>query len=157
LRHGTAAKRERHRRADGDHHGFRGTIAPAASVALATSVMVLPAAAPEFADTEKLDPTVGRVPEMLAGAAIVPGPWPRATAGDRRARGVPRAGHGGEGSAALQRRELSGEVIATWTAVMLIAAEVTAAALMVVPALASVPVAPAVRVKVPSVCAVKAM
>src|SRR5258708_35050749 len=36
--------------------------------------MVLPAAVPAFADTEKLDPTVGRVPEMLAGAATAPGP-----------------------------------------------------------------------------------
>src|SRR6266850_285543 len=120
--------------------GAEETIAPAASVALATSVMVLPAAAPAFAATEKLDPTVGRVPEMLAGAATVPGPvaesesWVIAAPAVRDPPPCSVAG-------------LSGEVIATWTAVMLIADEVRAAALMTVPALASVPVAPAVSVK----------
>ena len=52
--------------------GAEETIAPAASVALATSVMVAPAAAPAFADTAKVDETVGRVPETLDGAAIEP-------------------------------------------------------------------------------------
>src|SRR5712664_4852879 len=100
--------------------GLEETIAPAASVALATSEMVLPAAAPAFADTEKLDPTVGRVPEMLAGAATVPGPvaeresWVIAApavfhALDTEVRDPPPC------SVAV----LSGEVIATRTAVML--------------------------------------
>jgi hypothetical protein len=54
--------------------GAEDTIAPAASVALATSVIVPPATAPAFADTAKDPETVGRDPEMLAGAATVPGP-----------------------------------------------------------------------------------
>src|SRR5713226_5348894 len=45
-----------------------------ASVALATRVMVLPAAAPAFAETEKVAPSVGLVPETLEGAAMVPDP-----------------------------------------------------------------------------------
>src|SRR5712692_4533253 len=43
-----------------------------ASVALATRVMVLPTAAPVFAETEKVEPTVGRDPETLEGAAMLP-------------------------------------------------------------------------------------
>src|SRR6267142_857051 len=111
--------------------GSEETIAPAASVALATRVMVLPAAAPEFADTEKLDPTVGRVPEMLAGAATVPGPVAESESWVIAAPAVFHA-------LATAVRDpppcsvagLSGAVIATW---------------------------PAVSVKVPSDCAVKAM
>src|SRR5712664_1013079 len=138
--------------------GAEETIAPAASVALATSVMVLPAAAPAFADTEKLDPTVGRVPEMLAGAATAPGPVAESESCVIAAPAVFHAlATAVSELPACSVARLSGEVIATWTAVMLIAAEVTAAALRAVPALASVPVAPAVRVKVPSDCAVKAM
>src|SRR3981189_2702161 len=138
--------------------GSEETMAQAASVALATRVRVMPAAAPAFADTEKLDPTVGRVPEMLSGAATVPGPVAES---DSWVAAAPAVFHAL--ATAVRDRppcsvaRLSGEVIATWTAVMLIAAEGTAAALMTVPALASVPVAPAVRVKVPSDCAVKAM
>src|SRR5229473_53439 len=41
-----------------------------ASVALATRVMVLPAAAPAVAETEKVEPTVGRDPETLEGEAV---------------------------------------------------------------------------------------
>src|SRR5207302_4220418 len=47
---------------------------PAASMAVATSEMVLPEPAPEFAATVKVAPRVGRVPEMLAGAATLPAP-----------------------------------------------------------------------------------
>src|SRR5438105_14162199 len=54
--------------------GVDETIAPAASVALATNVMTLPAAAFAFADTEKVPPTVWRDPEMLAGATTGAGP-----------------------------------------------------------------------------------
>jgi hypothetical protein len=53
--------------------GVEETCAPAASVALATSVMVLPAAAPEFAETVKVAPMVGRDPETLEGAATLAG------------------------------------------------------------------------------------
>ncbi len=138
--------------------GAEETIAPAASVALATSVMVLPAAVPAFADTEKLDPTVGRVPEMLAGAATAPGPVAESESCVIAAPAVFHAlATAVSELPACSVARLSGEVIATWTAVMLIAAEVTAAALRAVPALASVPVAPVVSVKVPSDCAVKAM
>src|SRR6267143_334019 len=114
--------------------GLEEKIAPAASVALATSVMVLPAAATVPGPVAERESWVIAAPAVFhALATAVRDPPPCSVA------------------------VLSGEVIATWTAVMLIAAEVTAAALIAVPALASVPVAPVVRVKVPSDCAVKAM
>src|ERR1700694_3691894 len=113
--------------------GAEETIAPAASVALATSVMVAPAAAPAFADTAKVDETVGRVPETLDGAAIEPGPVAAIESCVIAAPAVFQAlATAVSEPPPCSVARLSGNVIATWTAVTLIAAEVTAAAVRAV-------------------------
>ena len=138
--------------------GVEDTLAPAASVALATKVMMLPAAAFAFAVTEKVPPTVWRDPEMLAGAATVAGP---AAESDNWVIVAPAVFHAlatawSEPPACSVAR-LSGEVIATSLAVMLIGAEVTLLAVSEVPALTSRPVAPLLSVKDPSDFATKGM
>jgi hypothetical protein len=131
--------------------GAEETVAPKASVAEATSVMVLPCAAAAAAVTVKLLPTVVREPETLAGTATLPDPvaerlscvtlvpavfHPLATAvSDCPGCKVAPAG---------------GAVMATWVAVMRMADDDTVGALMAVPELPSVPVAPLLAVKAPS-------
>ena len=138
--------------------GVEETIAPAASVALATNVITLPAAAFAFADTEKVPPTVWRDPEMLAGATTVAGPVAES---DNWVIGAPAVFHAL--ATALSEAppwsvaRLSGNVIATWIAVTAIGADVTLLAVSEVPALASRPVALLVRVKGPSDCATNGM
>src|SRR5258708_29625563 len=113
--------------------------------------MVLPAAVPAFADTEKLDPTVGRVPEMLAGAATAPGPVAESESCVIAAPAVFHAlATAVSELPACSVARLSGGGIATRTAGMLIAARGTAAAPGAGPALSPVPGAPVVTVKRPS-------
>jgi len=130
--------------------GAEETIAPSESTAVATSVMVLPATAPELAETMKVPPTVFREPEIVAGAPTLPGPeaarvscvmfrppefHPLATAvSDPPGCSVAPA---------------EGAVMATRVAVMMIAEDETAAALSAVPELPSLPDAPLVAVKLP--------
>ncbi len=129
-----------------------------ASVALATRVMVLPAAAPAFAETENVEPSVGREPETLEGAAMVPDPVAESESCVTTAPAVFQAlATAVSDPPPCSVARLSGKVMATCRAVMLMGAEVTLAALTAVPALASLPVAPVVKVKGPSDCAVKGM
>ena len=100
---------------------------------------------------------MGRVPEVLAGAAMLPAPVAESESWLTAAPAVFHAlATAVSDLPACSVAPAPGKVIATCSAVRTMAGEEAAAAETAVPALASVPAAPALAVKLPSDCAVYA-